>query len=122
MLRDRVPIEGKDRLDHWLAALDVYGVQYLILDTERDRELLRLVQSNPRWTVDFQEGNSMLFARTQAHISARVAAWQEKVRHERIQEVHLRMMEAGDRFVLQDRQGKVFAFKKSMNGHGKSES
>ena len=85
MLRDRISIKGKDHSDHWLAALDVYGVQYLILDTERDRDLLHLVQFNPRWTVDFQEGNSMLFVQTQAHISARVAAWQEKVRHERIQ-------------------------------------
>jgi ubiquinone/menaquinone biosynthesis C-methylase UbiE len=38
------------------------------------------------------------------------------------EEVFLRMMEAGDRFVLQDRQGKVFAFKKSVNGHVKSDS
>jgi ubiquinone/menaquinone biosynthesis C-methylase UbiE len=38
------------------------------------------------------------------------------------EEVFLRMMEAGDRFVLQDRQGKVFAFKKGVNGHGKLES
>ncbi|MEJ2732857.1 MAG: hypothetical protein P8189_04685 [Anaerolineae bacterium] len=85
MLREHVPIEGKERLDQWLAALDVHGVQYLILDTERDSELLGLVQSNLQWTIDFQEGNSMLFTRTQAHISARVATWQEKVRHERIQ-------------------------------------
>jgi outer membrane biogenesis lipoprotein LolB len=85
MLREHVPIEGKERLDQWLAALDVHGVQYLILDTKRDSELLGLVQSNLQWTIDFQEGNSMLFTRTQAHISARVATWQEKVRHERIQ-------------------------------------
>ena len=38
------------------------------------------------------------------------------------EEVFLRTMEAGDLFVLQDRQGKVFAFQKGMNGHGKSES
>ena len=82
MLRDRVPIKGRDCLDHWQADLDMYGVQYLILDTEHDHELLRMVQCNPRWTVDFQEGNSMLFARTPAYISARVAAWQEKIYHE----------------------------------------
>ena len=38
------------------------------------------------------------------------------------EEVFLRTMEAGDLFVLQDRQGKAFAFQKGMNGHSKSES
>lgn len=38
------------------------------------------------------------------------------------EEVFLRTMEAGNLFALQDRQGKVFAFKKGMNGHGKPES
>jgi hypothetical protein len=73
MLRDPAPTQAKDRSDRWLAALDALCVQYLILDTQRDRELMRLVQSNPKWTIDFQEGNSILFARAQAHISARVA-------------------------------------------------
>jgi ubiquinone/menaquinone biosynthesis C-methylase UbiE len=38
------------------------------------------------------------------------------------EEVFLQMMEAGNLFVLQDRQGKVFAFQKGMNGHGRLES
>jgi hypothetical protein len=73
MVRDEALTQAKDRLDHWLAALNAYDVQYVILDTERDGELLRTVQSNPRWTVDFQEGTSILFARTRVHVGARVA-------------------------------------------------
>lgn len=74
MSRDQAPIQTKGRLDHWLVTLDAYGVQYLILDKQRDRELLHLVQSNPKWTLDFVDGDSMLFARSQAHNSAQVAA------------------------------------------------
>jgi hypothetical protein len=72
-MRGEAPPQAKDRLDQWLAALEAYDVQYVILDTERDGELLRTVQSNPGWIIDFQEGNSMLFARTRAHVGARVA-------------------------------------------------
>ena len=74
MQRDQAPIHPKARLDRWLAALDEYGVQYLILDAQCDRELLQLVQSNPMWAIDLQEGTSILFTRTQVHLSARVAA------------------------------------------------
>ena len=74
MLRDQALIQAKDRLGRLLSDLDAYGVQYLILDAQHDCELLRLVQSNPKWTIDFREGNSILFARTQVHTSARVAA------------------------------------------------
>jgi ubiquinone/menaquinone biosynthesis C-methylase UbiE len=38
------------------------------------------------------------------------------------EEVLMRTLEAGKLFVLQDRQGKVFAFQKGMNGHGRPES
>lgn len=74
MYRDQAPTQAKDQLDRWLATLDAYGVQYLMLDAQRDRELLRRVQSNPTWTIDFQEGNSILFTRTRARASARIAA------------------------------------------------
>jgi hypothetical protein len=73
MVRDEAPAQAEDRLDRWLAALDAYDVQYVILDTQGDGELLRTVESNPGWTVDFQEGTSILFARTRAHVGARVA-------------------------------------------------
>jgi hypothetical protein len=78
MVRAQAPTQAKDRLDRWLATLDAYGVQYLILDTKRDHELVRLVQSNPEWTIDFQEADSILFARTQPHLSARVAVGQNR--------------------------------------------
>lgn len=73
MVRDEAPTQVQDRWDHWLATFDAHDVQYVLLDTQRDRELLRTVQSSPRWSVDFQEGALILFARTRAHAGARVA-------------------------------------------------
>jgi hypothetical protein len=52
------------RLDSWLAILDRYGVQYMILDKELDGNLISLVQSQPDWTVDFSDEASMLFSRS----------------------------------------------------------
>ncbi len=78
MVRAQTPTQAEDRLERWLATLDAYGVQYLILDTQRDRELLQLVQSDPKWIIDFQDGDSILFARTQAHASTRVEAGQNR--------------------------------------------
>lgn len=72
MLPEQDPTGGKNQVNRWLAALDAYGVQYVILDTRRDGELARTVQSNPSWTVDFQEGTSILFARARAHVGALV--------------------------------------------------
>jgi hypothetical protein len=50
-------------LENWLAILDSYGAQFLILDKRRDGEFLQLVQSHPGWTVDFEGSDSILFAR-----------------------------------------------------------
>lgn len=62
------------RLECWLAALDTYGVQLLILDKERDATLLQLVRSRPGWTVDFEDNESVLFTRSWVPQGARVAA------------------------------------------------
>ena len=62
------------RHENWLAILEAYGVQYLVLDIHRDRDLLQLVRSRPGWTVDFKEGETVLFARTQTLYDARAAA------------------------------------------------
>jgi hypothetical protein len=53
-------------LESWLSALDTLGVQYLILDAKRDNRLLKLVQAHPKWTLDFSDGEAVLFARTGA--------------------------------------------------------
>jgi hypothetical protein len=54
------------QLDTWLAILDRYRVQYMILNRELDRNLISLVQSQPGWTVDFSDEASMLLSRSPA--------------------------------------------------------
>jgi hypothetical protein len=48
----------------WLAVLDRHAVQFLILDTDRDRDLYQIVRSQPGWRIDFRDGQSMVLART----------------------------------------------------------
>lgn len=50
----------------WLAVLDEYRVQYLILDAEHDRTLLGAAGRHPAWTVDYDDGESVLLARASA--------------------------------------------------------
>ena len=52
--------------DSWLAVLDRYRVQFLILDKELDSTLMSLVQSQPGWAVDFENEVSVLFSRSPA--------------------------------------------------------
>ena len=54
------------RFDGWLAVLDRYRVQYLILSKKRDSELLSLVRVRPGWEVDFEDEASVLFSRSLA--------------------------------------------------------
>jgi hypothetical protein len=50
----------------WLKTLDDYGVQFLALDLESDRWLVKLVQAQPEWVLDFKDGESALFVRKNA--------------------------------------------------------
>ena len=47
--------------EDWLALFDAYGVQYVALDRRADRELMELLRSEPRWRVDFEDGEAVLF-------------------------------------------------------------
>ena len=51
------------RFDGWLAVLELHRVQYLILNKERDGNLLSLVRARPGWSVDFEDGTSVLPSR-----------------------------------------------------------
>ncbi len=75
MLQDQVPTQKSSPFDHWLAVLDAHGVQFLILDRQRDGQLLHLVQSDPRWIADSSDGDSMLFARVQILESTQATTW-----------------------------------------------
>ena len=57
------PMQLGGRFDGWLAVLDRYRVQHLILDKERDGKLLSLVRARPGWAVDFEDEAAVLFSR-----------------------------------------------------------
>jgi len=48
----------------WLAVLDRARVRFLILDATRDRALLDAARADPAWTVDYDDGESVLLARS----------------------------------------------------------
>lgn len=70
--------------ERWPAILDRYGVQFLVLDIDRDSDLLQVIRTQPGWTVDFKDSASVVFARAGAaraleepggaHQGARLAA------------------------------------------------
>ena len=59
-------VQAQDRPGHdWLKMLDDYEVQLLALDLNRDNRLVTLMQSQPGWTVDFKDQESVLFVRNE---------------------------------------------------------
>ena len=74
MLQDhfvtQTPIVNED----WPRVFDEYDVQFLVLDPHRDSNLLKLFRSQPEWTVDFEDEETVLFVRAdiaRAHGDAR---------------------------------------------------
>jgi hypothetical protein len=63
MTQKRVPTRTNGWVAHWLEILDAHGVQFLILDKQRDGDLLQRVRSRSGWSVDFEDKESVLFAR-----------------------------------------------------------
>lgn len=57
-------IQTPDARGSWLAILDDYHVQFLVLDRESDRDLLAAVQADVRWSVELEDGPAMLFVRS----------------------------------------------------------
>jgi hypothetical protein len=43
-------------------ALDALKVRYVILDVESDSDLHRIMQEQPRWFLDFEDGLAAVFA------------------------------------------------------------
>jgi hypothetical protein len=50
--------------EDWLGIIEEYGVQFLVLDPYTDGELLSLFQSQPDWTVDFEDAEAVILTRT----------------------------------------------------------
>jgi hypothetical protein len=61
--RKRAGTRNGDRYKGWLALFDANQVQFLILDSEQDQDLLQAARSNPKWRVDCVDGSSVLLAR-----------------------------------------------------------
>lgn len=66
MLGDQSRVPAVDDCARWLAALDKYRVQYLILDAGLDGALLEAAGRHAAWTVDYDDGESVLLARSSA--------------------------------------------------------
>lgn len=63
-----------DAQEAWPTVFDRYGVQFLALDVNSDGDLLQRFQVEPQWTVDFEDGDSVLFARAATQHDAPSAA------------------------------------------------
>ncbi len=50
--------------------LDALSVQYVILDLKSDSDLHRFMQAQPRWFVDFEDGEGAVFARASGLLEA----------------------------------------------------
>lgn len=60
---DHAVTQRGDGQEDWPTVFDRYGVQFLALDVNSDGDLLQRFQGEPQWTVDFEDGDSVLFAR-----------------------------------------------------------
>jgi hypothetical protein len=49
--------------EHWLGIFEKYDVQFLVLNRHDDSDLLKLFRSQPGWTVDFEDGEAVIFVR-----------------------------------------------------------
>ena len=65
MRQDRSLTQETGVNEDWVQVLDGYGVQFLVLDVHSDSELVELFQSQPGWTVDFQDGEAVILARAE---------------------------------------------------------
>jgi hypothetical protein len=48
----------------WLRRLEQSDVQYLVLDPDEDQVVVQLLETRPEWTLDFWEGEGLLFVRS----------------------------------------------------------
>jgi hypothetical protein len=66
MLQNRSVAQEGGIEKNWFKVLDKYGVQFLILDTHDDADLLDLIQSQPEWQVDTKDEEMVVFSRVEA--------------------------------------------------------
>jgi hypothetical protein len=49
--------------EDWLRALDAYHVRFLVLNRQSERDLVNYFRSLPGWGIDFEDSESIIFAR-----------------------------------------------------------
>lgn len=74
MTQGQASTQTTGRFDDWPAVLDAHGVEFVILDRLRDVKLLEAVRSTPHWTIDFEDGEAVLFSRVRAPDGAQATA------------------------------------------------
>jgi len=64
MMRDDiVSTETHYQGKRWLQMLNEFDVRFLALDVEMDRALVEFFQTQPEWTIDCRDEESVLFVR-----------------------------------------------------------
>jgi hypothetical protein len=49
---------------NWRRVLDAFQVRFLVLNLGSEDAMVRFFRSQPGWSVDFEDGESIIFART----------------------------------------------------------
>ena len=55
-----------DMNKNWLTMLDAHHVRFLVLNLHSESDVVRYFRSQPGWTVDFEDEEAIIFARTDA--------------------------------------------------------
>jgi hypothetical protein len=51
---------------NWLRVLDAYRVRFLVLNLESEGDMVSFFRSQSEWSIDFEDEESIIFARSEA--------------------------------------------------------
>jgi hypothetical protein len=68
MSRNHLTIQETEVNRYWLEQLDEDGVEFVILDLHGDSDLLEIFRLQPAWTVDFEDGEAVIFVRAASRL------------------------------------------------------
>ena len=52
--------------ENWLRVLDEHSARFLVLNLRSEGDMVKFFRSQPGWSVDFEDGESIIFARNEA--------------------------------------------------------
>jgi two-component system, OmpR family, alkaline phosphatase synthesis response regulator PhoP len=64
MMVNKSRVRAAGRAAHWLADLDTFEVEFLILNTRYDHALIDAVRGQPAWKIEREDGDTILFVRS----------------------------------------------------------